>query len=732
MAHIVKKHIAAGITWIAIREADVYVCCGCPADTVKHLKKAGVIHEMQQDGISYESGPNCILLSDTLFQNGQIANLAEFPVLQMLYMQGTNLPGHFNYRKFDPMLIGRADQVESQINYISIGNHGLSTEKEIIETGTPVELSRKIFATKVFFSGGGVTPVKDLVIPCILEDGQVEIKNGVFISRTEVNEFSISYKDETVSVDLKLPENKHYTVPYLLPYCHSNPEVFSVTHSGEGNGWDINRPCMASIIRHRERIYLMDAGPNILNNLAYLGIGVSEIDGIFLSHIHDDHFAGITELLRTERKLDLYATSLIRDTAERKLRALLNSETDLLQMSFNCVDLEPDEWNNVHGMEIKPFYSPHTVETNVFHFRVLEGEEYKTYAHLSDAINLKTYQRIMDASPDIFSGADMDYVQEVYLSKMNLKKIDVGGGLIHGHLQDYADDASDLMVMAHTEIRPVSERGNIINVNFGETHVLIHHEGFSIWEKKAIGFLQVYFPMLEEKHLASLASLMDIRHFTPGEMLPKPMDSGGKSFLILSGLVETENRPAAEALDAGNIVGPINKYFGHDGHETYSARSHVTCLEMDEKSMDRLIHDFKLAEALDFRRGITRMLLKCDLLQCLVSNAVVTKLSNVSEKVVVAENGLSEETLENYLYILLNGIVKARYFHGKQLQIHPYGYFGGEGIWQKSGQSPIYKIESDIKALSIPISQIMQIPKLLGMMTELEEKRQQSIFFKNK
>ena len=88
MSLILKKHISPGIVWVAIEEADLYLCCGCPADTAKHLKKAGVVNRVLVDGQVCEDGPNAILLSDVFIQNGQIANLAEFPMLQMLYLQG--------------------------------------------------------------------------------------------------------------------------------------------------------------------------------------------------------------------------------------------------------------------------------------------------------------------------------------------------------------------------------------------------------------------------------------------------------------------------------------------------------------------------------------------------------------------------------------------------------------------------------------------------------------------
>ena len=43
-----------------------------------------------------------------------------------------------------------------------------------------------------------------------------------------------------------------------------------------------------------------------------------------------------------------------------------------------------DLWNNVNGMQVKPFYSPHPVETTNFQFRVISENGYKTYSHMAD------------------------------------------------------------------------------------------------------------------------------------------------------------------------------------------------------------------------------------------------------------------------------------------------------------------------------------------------------------
>ena len=151
MSKIAKSKIAAGIYWLEVPEAELFVLCGCPADSVKHLMKAGKISNIEEEidfsksgsdqtqhthgTVTNETGPNAILLSDLSVQNGDIANLAEFPVLQMLYRQGMLLPNHPNNTGAKPLLIGHKNMVSAQMNYIHRGNYGLTSLEEILETG---------------------------------------------------------------------------------------------------------------------------------------------------------------------------------------------------------------------------------------------------------------------------------------------------------------------------------------------------------------------------------------------------------------------------------------------------------------------------------------------------------------------------------------------------------------------------------------------------------------------
>ena len=96
MHNLRVTRVTTGVYWIQVPEAGLYILCGSPPDVVKHLMLKGYIAEERRDGVDCETGPNVILLSDILVQNGSFANLAEFPVLQMLYRQGLILPGHPN------------------------------------------------------------------------------------------------------------------------------------------------------------------------------------------------------------------------------------------------------------------------------------------------------------------------------------------------------------------------------------------------------------------------------------------------------------------------------------------------------------------------------------------------------------------------------------------------------------------------------------------------------------
>ena len=191
---IEKVRVTSGVYWVSIQEAGLYILCGCPADIVKFLMKYGFIKTVEKEGVSFESGPNAILLSDVLVQHGHFSNLAEFPVLQMLYRQGMILPNHPNNTGVRPILIGTEKQINAQMQYIYCGNYGLTSVDEIVQAGIPKEKAEEMMRMKLKFAFGQIRKTEELLDSRIVDKDLVELRNVVFVRHKGFNLYEFQYK----------------------------------------------------------------------------------------------------------------------------------------------------------------------------------------------------------------------------------------------------------------------------------------------------------------------------------------------------------------------------------------------------------------------------------------------------------------------------------------------------------------------------------------------------------
>ncbi|MFC1770238.1 MBL fold metallo-hydrolase, partial [Nitrospirota bacterium] len=505
MSAIRKIKVTTGVYWVEVPEAEVYILCGCPADSVKHLMKKGLIAEKEENGVIFETGPNVILLSDVLIQNGSFSNMAEFPVLQMFYKQGMILPNHPNNTGAKPVIVGSDDQVRAQLQYIYRGNYGLISKEELVEAGLSPEAADVQMKVKMKFAFGQIKPFNELLDCTVVSNAPVEIRNGVEIKRNGANVFELTYKDNSISVDLNLSPDEDYEVPYPLGFHNIKREYFSIVHTGEGDGWDINRPCMASILIFQGKVYLIDAGPNIMHSMKSLGISINEVEGLFHTHAHDDHFAGLMTLMRSDHKIKYFATQHVRASVTKKLCALASMQEEHFNNYFDVHDLWIDAWNEIDALEVKPVISPHPVETTIFYFRVLGNEGYTMYGHLADIGSKATLSRMISENPE--EGITQHYYDSVwreYLSETDIKKIDIGGGMIHGDAVDFVDDKSNKIFLAHTYLELNNEQKRIgSGAPFGMSDTLISaHQEFI--RRFAFSLLSSYFPTIPRNRLTTL------------------------------------------------------------------------------------------------------------------------------------------------------------------------------------------------------------------------------------
>ena len=727
MAQIRKIAVSTGIYWIEIRGADVRILCGCPEDSVKHLLRTGLIVPMEVKGVRCESGPNAILLSDLAIQNGRVCSRSEFPVLQMLYNQGMMVPGHPRNTGDRPLLIGSRRQVDAQMAYIFRGNYGLISREELMETGLSEEQADEMMRMKLAFAFGRIRPSDELVQPVYVERGPTEIRNGVFIQRLRTNVFEITYEDERVEVDLNLARGETYQCPYTLGNHLLQRDYFAIVHTGDGDGWDVNRPTMGSIVLFQGRVYLIDAGPNIEYALTALGIGVNELDGIFHTHCHDDHVAGLTALIRGDRRIAYYAVPMVRASVIRKLETVMQMTEDQFNELFEVHDLELEVWNDIEGLEVKPVLSPHPVETTIFYYRVMWEGGYRSYAHLADIASVDVLRKLIapDDAPSGISQARFEKTLLDYAEKADVKKIDIGGGLIHGSAVDFRDDASGKLILAHTA-RRLSEEERAIGSGapFGTVDVLI--EGISDeLRRRAFGYLHDYFPdvpIYRIRHLMNNRILV----INPEVILIKEGQPVSDVYLILSGAVEMLHPGIAGShiLSAGSMIGETPALLGSTSKETYRAVSFVQAM--------RLPHDLYL----DFvkRNGMYRQIVESrdelDFLRSTwlfadgVSCMTLNRLVRESEPVAFQRNGVIRPP-DSELLVMRSGEALLNTATGYEERLHSGAHFGAAALTDGADADTQITIVDPVHAYRVPLGCIINLPVVRWKMLETHRRRYQ-------
>ena len=725
MASIRKIPVSTGILWVEVPSADIRILCGCPEDCVKHLLRKGLIIPIEVSGVACETGPNAILLSDLAIQNGRICSRSEFPVLQMLYNQGLIVPNHPRNTGLLPLLIGSKRQVDAQMAYIFRGNYGLATRDEMLAAGVSVAQADELIRMKLAFAFGRIRPSEELVQPVYVEREPVEIRNGVHIRRLRTNVFEISHGEDRVEVDLNLAPGQMYECPYTLGNHLLQRDYFAVVHTGDGDGWDMNRPAMGSIVLFQGRVYLIDAGPNIDYALTALGIGVNEIDGIFHTHCHDDHLVGLTALIRGDRRIAYYAVPMVRASVVKKLETVMRiSESDFSAL-FEVHDLELEEWNDIEGLEVKPILSPHPVETTIFYFRAMWEGGNRSYAHLADIASFDVLRKMIapDHATAGISRARFEKTVRDYTQRVDVKKIDIGGGIIHGAAIDFRGDPSGKLILAHTARRLTEqERAIGSGAPFGTVDVLI--EGISDeLRRRAFGYLRDYFP---EVPIHRIRHLMNNRILVmnPEVLLVKEGQPVADIYLILSGTVEMlrTGMPGSHLLSAGSIIGETPALLDTRAEETYRAVSFVQAMRLPRD----LYLDFvkrnnlyqQIVESRDELEFLRSSWLFADGVSCMTLNRLVRATHPVS-----FEKDRTLAPPPDELIVMRSGEALFTTAAGYEEPLSTGGYFGATALLNHVNHGSRVRFMRASDAYQVPLTSILDVPVVRWKMLETHRRR---------
>lgn len=721
--------VTPGVTYVKIPEHGLYFLCGCPPDVVKHLMRRGLISERGEKGATYEIGPNAILLSDVPVQNGGFANLAEFPILQMFYRQGMILPGHPNNKGVRPVVAGHSRALASVSEALFRGTYGLADMKEVLDAGIEPAFAAEVIREKLWFSFGSLRKSEELLDLRPLDGESVEIVPGLVIRREGVNRFVFESGNEKLPVDLNLAPGQTYEPPFRLGRSRIRREYFSVVHIGEGDGWDTTRPCMGSLLQFQGKNYLIDAGPNILESLEAIGLGLTEIEGVFQTHGHDDHFAGLPSLAMSDHRLKFYSTRLVRASVMKKMASLMGVPEKTFSTTFEFKELQMDSWNDVEGLLVRPSWSPHPVETNIYTFRAQGESGSKTYSHWADIAAFPVLRRLLVDAPDATAASKALYTDftRLILEPADLKKVDIGGGMIHGAAEDFVPDPSGKLVLAHIARPPTPQEKEIGSfVDFGVQDVLIPaRQDYRLRVVEAA--LAAYFPQapLWERDLLLNGVLREV---SPGTVLQRRGDLFERVLLVVGGVVEAvDGETGRESrFSAGTLVGELHVLTGRLATQTWRARSFATVLEIPKVVYNVFVRKNSDVEEQLRVAQVTLTLQATALFGDAVSSVHLTKIARQARYLTVAEGQSPQQAAGSpapFLFLVSEGGLTLE-FEGRIIEtVGPGGYSGEESLFFRGGGNIGIRAVAPTRGLAIPAKFLLSIPIVGWKLLETYERR---------
>jgi len=223
------------------------------------------------------------------------------------------------------------------------------------------------------------------------------------------------------------------------------------------------------------------------------------------------------------------------------------------------------------------------VETSVFVFRTLWDEGYYSYGHFADIAAFDVLER-MTQERSSECRISQEYVAKVknnYLQKVHLKKVDVGGGMIHGRAEDFREDPSEKIILSHTSSELSDQQKEIgSGAPFGTFDVMIPcHQHYPF--QYAYQFLNSYFPSAPLHQLRVLLN-NPVVVFNPESIILKGKAAHNEIYLILTGNVEMIRSGSGihNLLSAGSLIGEMSGLAGAPSMATYRAVGYVQALRL--------------------------------------------------------------------------------------------------------------------------------------------------------
>ncbi|MCS6880169.1 MAG: cyclic nucleotide-binding domain-containing protein [Oscillochloridaceae bacterium] len=326
---------------------------------------------------------------------------------------------------------------------------------------------------------------------------------------------------------------------------------------------------------------LFDAAAYAYVRLSHLGLSTSHIAEVVLSHLHEDHLAGLPELiLMGSHRVRLLTSDLIYRGLLRVLSAMLDLPIPDVAALFDYVPLNPGTPLELEGRRFEAIYAVHSVPT------------------LAVRVNGVCYSGDMRYDEEWFD----ELVARGVLSEQRRQELvrfaegasvlvqDVGGGTIHSTLSPRLLKAltakSQRLVLAHTRTHALPETSSEMagRVEFAASGSVVGL-GAPLPDDEQIELVETIaacplFARLSSAERLALARQVEVVSFSEGEVIfHEGEPSDGCAYIVHSGIVTISIGEApVRVLGRGSSLGERGALLGGARTRTLVARGQVTLL----------------------------------------------------------------------------------------------------------------------------------------------------------
>lgn len=328
---------------------------------------------------------------------------------------------------------------------------------------------------------------------------------------------------------------------------------------------------------------LFDAAAYLCVRLGSLGISPNQISELVLSHLHEDHMAGLPEmLLMWGHRIRLVTSTIIYAGLLRVLSALLAVPEAEVAALFDYHPLNPGQALELEGRRFEAIYAVHSIPTIAVRVRGL--------CYSGDMRYDEDWFADLEARGVISAQRRSELIH--FAEGTDILVQDVGGGPIHSTLTPDLLQAlttkSRRIVLAHTSKHalPTDQPDLVERVEFADSgHVVALGEVLS--RPEHAGFVETLsvcplFVRLSLTERVELAEVVELTDWNDGQVIVNEGElSNQQTYVVHSGLVDVSRQgKRLLVLGRGTCIGERGALQGQHRIATMLARGHVQLLRL--------------------------------------------------------------------------------------------------------------------------------------------------------